>query len=426
MLIKFCSRQLCFPRWTDLRFCARDSLEPGSLLLLVSLGCGTLLRQEFTCWTSRKTLRQKHASTFSRVDLSLSCKAVCSVIISCGVVCVSRCSRCGFSLRIPSAAMLFVGPLCKSLYTSGGSTFTVVDAAHFPSLELLLSSHLRREACTMTASASFELRKWRILQRRAQKSPRNVSDVDRFVSRKNVVFSAFQEVFFPQRTVCHGQVFSRSKNCFSTASHPDEALPVFALFLTAGVAASRRRAGRAGRHLPVCCLELATRQIHENAPRSAQLAAALGTSPAGPQHEPPRAPAGHPLAAPGLVATRRSYPFTDEELAHIKIPHAAAAPVEDEPFRSAARPTSTPSSSENRATMGHAAVHVRGPASVPRAVCRDQPEHSLSLETERATSRDARQEKHAVARRRQLSEHIIRMTDVLCSSAVTIHGLVLE
>ena len=62
---------------------------------------------------------------------------------------------------------------------------------------------------------------------------------------------------------CHGQVFSRSKKCFSTASHPDEALPVFALFLTAGVAGSRRRAGRARRHRPVCWSELATRQVHE-------------------------------------------------------------------------------------------------------------------------------------------------------------------
>ena len=49
--------------------------------------------------------------------------------------------------------------------------------------------------------------------------------------------------------------------------------------------------------------------------------------------------------------------------------------------------------------MGHAAVLVRGPATLPRDVRRDQPEHSLSLEAERATSRDARQENFAVARR---------------------------
>ena len=54
--------------------------------------------------------------------------------------------------------------------------------------------------------------------------------------------------------------------------------------------------------------------------------------------------------------------------------------------------------------MGHAAVLVRGPASVPRDVRRDQPEHSLPLETECATSRDARQEKHVIARRHDAAE----------------------
>ena len=115
-----------------------------------------------------------------------------------------------------------------------------------------------------------------------QKSPWNVSDVDRSVNRKNV-----EEKNRPKN--CKGQVFSRTKKCFSTASHPDEALPVFALFLAAGVAAYRRRAGRAGRHRPVCWLELATRQIHADA-RSAQLASALGTSPVRPHPEPPRGP----------------------------------------------------------------------------------------------------------------------------------------
>ena len=45
--------------------------------------------------------------------------------------------------------------------------------------------------------------------------------------------------------------------------------------------------GRARRHRPVCWSELATRQVHEDA-RSAQQAAALGTSSSGPHHEPPR------------------------------------------------------------------------------------------------------------------------------------------
>ena len=77
--------------------------------------------------------------------------------------------------------------------------------------------------------------------------------------------------------------------------------------------------------------------------------------------------------------------------------------------------------------MGHAAVLVRGPAPVPGDVRRDQREHSLPLETERATSRDTRQEKHAVTRRHDAIERaIMKVTDVLCLSAVTIHGLVLE
>ena len=114
---------------------------------------------------------------------------------------------------------------------------------------------------------------------------------------------------------CHGdsqcvtlKSFSHSnESVFPMASPPDEALPVFALLLAAGAAASRRRAGRAGRHCPVCWSELATRQVHEADPRPAQQAAALGTRPAGAHHEPPRAPAGHQPAAPGLVATRRSH-----------------------------------------------------------------------------------------------------------------------
>ena len=54
--------------------------------------------------------------------------------------------------------------------------------------------------------------------------------------------------------------------------------------------------------------------------------------------------------------------------------------------------------------MGHAAVCVRGPASVLRDVRRDQPEHSLSLEAERATSSTARQEDLALTRRHDAAE----------------------
>ena len=59
---------------------------------------------------------------------------------------------------------------------------------------------------------------------------------------------------------------------------------------------------------------------------------------------------------------------------------------------------------EERAAMGHAAVLVRGPASVPRDVRRDRPEHSLPLETERATSSAAWQEDFADASRHDAAE----------------------
>ena len=55
--------------------------------------------------------------------------------------------------------------------------------------------------------------------------------------------------------------------------------------------------------------------------------------------------------------------------------------------------------------MGHAAVLVRGPASVPWDVRRDQPEHSLSLEAECATSSTARQEDLALTRRHDAAVH---------------------
>ena len=59
---------------------------------------------------------------------------------------------------------------------------------------------------------------------------------------------------------------------------------------------------------------------------------------------------------------------------------------------------------EDRTAVGYEAVLVRGPASVPQTVRWDQPEHSLSMEAERATRGDARQKKHAVARRHDAIE----------------------
>ena len=105
-------------------------------------------------------------------------------------------------------------------------------------------------------------------------------------------------------------------------------------------------------------------------------------------------------------------PLTHEELAIIKTPCAApaAAPVEDGPSSTASKRRKIqidPIARDwfldmlgqwRRAAMGHAAVLVRGPASLPRDVRRDQPEHSLPLETEYGTSRDTRQENFAVTR----------------------------
>ena len=106
---------------------------------------------------------------------------------------------------------------------------------------------------------------------------------------------------------------------------------------------------------------------------------------------------------PGEAIDRQ---LTHEELAHVKTHRAAtaAALVEDEPSGTASKRRKIHVDPiarewlfdalgpvEERAAMGHAAVLVRGPASVPWDFRRDQPEHSLPLETARATSRDARQ-----------------------------------
>ena len=159
----------------------------------------------------------------------------------------------------------------------------------------------------------------------------------------------------------------------------------------------------------------------EDSPRPAQQAAALGVRPAGAHHDSPRAPAGHPLTAPGLVATRRSHRpaayargarfhrnsssrcsrrarRSRAQLQHIEAPQDSRGPHRPRLVPGHAGPM------ENRAALGHAAEPVRGPASLPWGVRRHRQEHSLSLEAEHATSRDARQEKHADARRHDTAE----------------------
>ena len=160
--------------------------------------------------------------------------------------------------------------------------------------------------------------------------------------------------FYLASKKCHFQIFFALKQVFfPTASPPDEALHVFAFFPAAGVPASRRRAGRARRHRPVCWSELASRQVHEADARSAQPAAALGTSSSGPHHEPPRAPAGHQLAAPGLVATRRSH----RPAAHTR----GARPHQDSPYRHsrASNPQPLHSLKTSPAAVGRSAARSR-------------------------------------------------------------------
>ena len=242
------------------------------------------------------------------------------------------------------------------------------------------------------------------------------------------------------------EVFFALKQVFSpTASPPDEALPVFALLLAAGVAARRRLEGRAGSHRPVCWLELATRQVHEDVPRPAQPAAALGARLAGPHREPSRAPTGHQLATPGLVATRRSH----RPAAHTRgdRPHqdslcrlGPAAPVEDEPSGSASK---------------RRKIHVDPIArdwfldmldrwkterlwDMRRCLCEVQRLcpgmfDGINVNTPYRWKRSApraetrgRRSMLSPADTTRLSEHIMKVTDVLCLSAVTIRSLVLE
>ena len=64
--------------------------------------------------------------------------------------------------------------------------------------------------------------------------------------------------------------------------------------------------------------------------------------------------------------------------------------------------------------MGHAAVLVRRPLAVPRDVRRDQPEHFVPLETQRVTSRLGRKTVLSLADMTRLSEHTMRVSEVLC------------
>ena len=147
--------------------------------------------------------------------------------------------------------------------------------------------------------------------------------------------------------------FHAQKKCFSTASHPDEALPVFALFLTAGVAASQRRAGRARRWF-----ELATRQVHDR-PSWQQLWERAFYNHIMNHHELPR---GIRLQRPAWWRPSETINrlLTHEELAHIKTlvpprpPHPLRTLVTSPAAvgRSAARSRSTPSPATGSSMLG--------------------------------------------------------------------------
>ena len=184
-------------------------------------------------------------------------------------------------------------------------------------------------ACSMSVLLrAFLQRRAPLLIIETQKSPWNVSD--RFVSRKNNEVTAWimRNLFF--------SAFSRSKSVSQVFFHCPSMDRFVSKRSSSSVdldSSSRNdvRAERAAIALSVCLSEFATRQVHEADARSAQLAAALGTSSSGAHPRPPRASTWCPLAAPGLVDRLAAH--THEELAHTKTPRAtpAAALVEDEP-----------------------------------------------------------------------------------------------
>ena len=133
-------------------------------------------------------------------------------------------------------------------------------------------------------------------------------------------------------------------------------------------------------------------------------------------------------------------PLTREELAHIKTPCAAAAPVEDEPSGSASKRRKIHVDSiardwfldmvdqwktERRWDMRRCLCEVQ-------RLCPgmfDGIDKNTPYRWKRSAPRAAplgRRRMLTPADTTRLSEHIMRVTDVLCLSAVTIHGLVLE
>ena len=133
-------------------------------------------------------------------------------------------------------------------------------------------------------------------------------------------------------------------------------------------------------------------------------------------------------------------PLTHVELAHIKLPCAAAAPVEDEPSGSASKRRKIHVDSiardwfldmvdqwktERRWDMRRCLREVQRLCPELFAGIDKNTPYRWKRSSPRAETR-GRRSMLTPADTTRLSEHIMQVTDVLCLSAVTIHGLVLE
>ena len=133
-------------------------------------------------------------------------------------------------------------------------------------------------------------------------------------------------------------------------------------------------------------------------------------------------------------------PLTHEEFAHIKTPCAAVAPVEDEPSGSASKRGKVHADPIARDWFLDMLDQWRSERQwdMQRCLCEvqrlcpgvfDGINPNTPYRWKRSAPRAAplgRRSMLTTADTTRLSEHIMRVTDVLCLSAVTIHGLVLE
>ena len=274
----FCGRWFCSSRW-----------DGGCCAWAVALGSRAAYPSSLkvSCWVARKT----HATFSSSLRcVSFVIEAVCSM--ACSVL-VRFTMFWIFSRRIP-------GAVCFSLFHCKAMT---LFAIHCWSVLIFLLPRFILLSCSCSTSLDSAFFA-------AESGSSYHWDAEITLERERQV--CFHEVIVWIMKNCFFSAFPLPHKCFERSVFPlplDGPLRQQALLVVAqsGCLLARRRAGRARRHRPTCCSELATRQVHEADARSAQLAAALGTRSSGPHHEPPRASAWCPIAAPGLVATRRSH-----------------------------------------------------------------------------------------------------------------------